>query len=366
MKTYIFVFLALLMLGLNASGYYYDYSTSAYYSVFFDERGLANVVLRLDYAHAGNDISDSIFLDIPGKNVSVLKAFIREKCDANDSSCYYYYNFKPVDVTKVSEGKYKIDLDRTLGKGESADLLIYYRGFGYVKGGLLGSDFDFETIEFDFDVDSTRVSINVDDDLYLKQGESKGDYTRTMYQTEGSAGIQQALSSSYSYVGYVPGFVKQKSTLLAGETFHVCGTYGKNNIVLHLPEIVGLLFALVLGGWFLRKHLKTGKKIEKRENLAESAVFSFTAAVAFGLILSLIVLLSLMLDISHSNAQPAMLSVIIMWLASAGVIYAYKKKQGTGLLCALMYVGFSVIITPFMLLLAVYTYVAIKPPYYYY
>jgi len=349
----------------------------------FDERGLAGAVLRLDYVNGLGVPADHVSLNIPGRDVTVVNAFVKRECSANrtsdrsynyyDSECPYGYEFVPAQVRKNGEGSYDVMLNGTLAPGESTGVLVYYRAFGYASDDLRGKKFDFETIRNDFDVESTRVAIDVDEDLRLKEGGSGGNYNqmRSAIIAGGSAsssgaGLQAALSSSYNYVGYASGYVREKSTLLAGETYTVSGTYSREWLRLYLPEIIAFLALLGAVAWFVKrradgivavKDAEKGGAVVKGEakgkngNLADSAALSFMAAVGFALFASLATVCKL---VSGVSIEPGLLAgaALLSWGATASWVYIQGSARGAGLISAAMFIGFSVIITPFMMLMA--------------
>ncbi|MEW6035442.1 MAG: hypothetical protein AB1529_02415 [Candidatus Micrarchaeota archaeon] len=368
------------------------YSTNAYYAVMFDDRGLASTALRLDYVNNGQGAIDHISLDIPGNDVRIVSAYVKEECLPENSSprdygYYYYddcpypgYSFVPAKLTALGGGSYSIALNKTVQKGGGTSILVFYRAFGYVDDTLTGKRFDFETPGYDFDVESTRVAIDVDEDLHLKEGGSEGNYNQMRSAVlaggaaPGSSNLQSALSSSYSYVSYAHGYVRQKSALLAGESFTMSGNYGKEWLQLYLPEMAAMLLVLAGVGWFVRKKANEAERQvqkgngERKGDLADVAVFSFISAVGFALLISLAVLVILWSRTKAEDPGVLALAGFLAWLSVTAYLYIQKSKEGNGLAAAMMFVGFSVIITPFMLLMAlwIWSLVAYHPPYYYY
>jgi hypothetical protein len=389
----------------------YGYSTSAYYAAIFDERGLASVVLRLDYTNSQSSNVGHLDLNIPGTEVKVGNVFVETTCtrgnktassNSYSTTAYSYSNyydpvcpsgtkFVTATVEKLNSGNYRIHLNKTLAQGETARVLVFYRAFGYVEDTLLGKKFDFETIKYDFDVDNTRVSIDVDENLHLKEGDSAGQYRSSkniilngVASSVSDASVQSALSSSYRYVSYASGYVRQKSVLLSGETFRVSGTYSETELQLYLLEIVGVLTILGSVVWFISKKLKeesktknssppaskaegkdyaTSKNIEKKASLAETAVFSFMIAAGFALAVSFIVFI-LILGASRIQGAPLAIIGLIAWIGTAAWVYVQKTREGYGVASALMFVGFSVIVTPFMVLMATFLASSMKQPSY--
>ncbi len=405
MKTNILL-LGLLVLGFLSFAYGESaYSTNAYYAVMFDERGLASSALRLDYVNNNDAATDRIDLWIPGEDARIISAYVREDCQPKNGSygyygdeCYYGYRFVPAKVSAQGGGSYSIALDSSLKRGGRTSVLIFYRAFGYASDGLLGTGFAFETPSFGFDVESSRVAIDVDEDLILKEGGSSGSYNQ-MRSTVlagssygGSSNLQSALSSSYSYISYARGYVLEKSTLLSGETFVVRGTYGREWAALYLPEIAAVLLILAGCGIFVHRKAEEAKgkrnddaaraqpeapkragaeqgrmkmPAAARPGLAETAVFSFMCAVAFALAVSLVAM-GIVWGKAKLDPGPLALLGLASWAGGAALIYIRRSVEGDGLAAATLFAGFSVIVTPFMLLMGLWiASMLLYKPYYY-
>jgi hypothetical protein len=409
MKANILMF-GLLVLGFLTFAYGDSaYSTNAYYAVMLDDRGLASTALRLDYVNNGQGAVDRITLRIPGSDVKVVSVYVKEECEPkerpdgysygyyNDDECSYpYYHFVPASVTALGGGSYSIALNKSVQKGGGTSVLVFYRAFGYVGDSLTGKRFDFETPIFDFDVESTRVAIDVDEELHMKEGGSEGNYNQMRSAVlaggtaSGSSNLQSALSNSYSYVSYAYGYVRQKSTLLAGESFTMSGNYSKEWLQLYLPELLATLIVLTGAGWFVQKKAidagrkkaaaaaaPEGKAMRNDERnvaakaasgsggLADAAVFSFICAVGFALVISLAVSAVIWSKAKIDSPAPLVLAGLLAWVAGAAYIYIRKSAEGQGLVSAMMFVGFGVIITPFMMGLAIWiTALLMYHPYY--
>ncbi|MBI5227282.1 hypothetical protein HY988_01725 [Candidatus Micrarchaeota archaeon] len=388
-QIFVVAFLALIMVGFVHGYFDSGYTSSAYYSAMFDERGLASVGFRLDYTHASAQPTDHINLNIQGTEVKVVSAFVRGKCDSvkpvpvydypdeyYQKGCQYDgYRFAPAKIIKIGEGSYRVMLNQTLAYGESTNLVVFYRAFGYVNNGIFGKEFAFQSIRNDFDVENTRVSIEVEDGLILKEGGGKGNYNKGVMSellapnaasaiSADSVKVQGQLSSAYSSISYASGYVKEKSVLLAGETFSVKGTFADSLIVLYAPEGIIVLLVAAGGLWYLNRENKKQKLQEAKEkqgkvekamvtpgSLTDLIVFSFMGAVLFALASAIIYvgISSLMLrqDIAIKTG-----TMLLAWVFSMGIIYTRKRSEGNGVKAVLLFVGFSILITPFALLVA--------------
>jgi hypothetical protein len=382
MKTITLAFVGVLLISLAGAYFGSDYGTSAYYSVVFDDRGLANVVLRLDYTNNGNLAADTIDLNIPGTDVKLAGAYMKKDCQYNGSNGYYdncYYNpeFEPVSYEKIGANTYRLKLSEPLEKGHSTSMLVLYRAFGYAQGGVLGTGFKYETPKYGFDVDQTTVSIDVDQNLYLKEGGSNGNYRNALSNfntvSAGSGNMQAAMSSMYSSGYYSYGYTTTKSTLLAGESVTVSGSYGKSKLLLYLPEAAVVLALLGAAGYFVKRKSEAQQKQKqepaKQAGLGDAAIFSFMCAVAFSAVVSVAVLLGAALGVSvpAEGMQGVVLLVTIAWLAGAGMVHIYQAPRGRSLESALMFIGFSVVVAPFMLLVVwlIYSTMTWRPYYLY-
>jgi len=375
-------FVGILLVSLAGAYYGSDYGTSAYYSVVFDDRGLANAVLRLDYTNNGNLAADTIDLDVPGTDVKLVGAYERKECQYNDSSSYYsncYYNpeFEPVLYEKIGANTYRLKLGKALEKGHSTSLLVLYRAFGYAQDGVLGTGFKYETPKYGFDVDQTTVSIDVDENLYLKEGGSSGNYRRALSDfsavSSGSGNMQAAMSNMYSYGYYSYGYTTGKSTLLAGESVTVSGSYGKSKMLLYAPEMAGVLALLGLGAFLARRRASADRKAaESRKEparqapLSECAVKSFVYAVSFAALVSLVVIFGALLGMKLPDTQVVGFVFLVAWLGSAYLVYERQQPAGRGAESAIMFIGFSVIVMPLMVIIVWLLYSMISPPTPYY
>ncbi len=371
-------------LGANlfATTPFYDYydsttkSTQAYYSVVLDERGLATVVLSLDYANDGSTSQDHIELSIPGENIKIINAFVRvnkERCrESYPSSCYTTSEFVSAEFENTQGNTYSIKLPQPVSKGQTASVLVFYRSFGYVKDGVLAKSFDFVTPTYSFDVYNSRVAVNVDQDLHLKDGGSSANYLKTqnelMATSSSGTQISSSLASSYySYSRYSGGVVKQKSILLAGESFKVSGTYSKEGFGLYLPELL-TVFAIV--GTCLFFVFKSDKnKADQtliKENSSDALLFSFACATAFSIATAAIVSLSIAFKLTGIDGKLAFVSFLVAWFVASTLVFLHKRNTDKALLCTLIFVGFCLILVPVACLLGAGIANLLNPPYLYY
>ncbi len=360
--------------------------TSTYYSTLFDERGLASTTLRLDYANNGNGPVDSVLLDIPGTEVQVVNAYVRGKCpvvgDYYSNSCYN--DFALVRVTKEGPNIFRIQFGRSLARAEETNIIVYYRAFGYTKSELTGRSFSFETPKYNFDIDNTRVAVNVDEDLTLKEGESRAEYitgTPSLNSAMSGGLTSASASSSYNSVSYTKGYVRTKGTLLSGETFKVNGIYGKNKILLYLPETAGIIGLILLLVYAIKRmnvlpkpqkndtvSVESGSTPEKKAVLekavgvasvpvteakpatkVDALIYALTSATIFAILVSVLLISVVLLKVNLN--QGYYWTFLILWFISAVFAY-YRAPAGQNWLGAILFVGFCVLIVPLMLAMA--------------
>ncbi len=253
---------------------------SQYYSVIFDEEGEAVVALKVNVNNPNNVTLDKLKIEIPGQTVRILNVvqeyhLLKEECGqwkevCTDENCstytkkcsyynhyvdYYDTNFYPVDYTteKLSGSSiFTFSLPKVITQQNTATLIIYYKATGYVKKSLGVHGFDFETIKYNYDSSKVRVSINVQNDLFMQGMTSSVDYKPADFGmiAESSFAKSESLDSkAYSEysrnIEYDYGFVKEASALDPWESFHVKGKYSASKLLLNKGRI-GLTIAIIL------------------------------------------------------------------------------------------------------------------------
>lgn len=274
-------------LDMSVSPYYYNNAAtqnSQYYSVTFDEEGEAVVALKLNIYNPNNESLEFVKLEIPGENIRILSALQEfwplverctqwnnfclddnctktyQKCTGNSKYRDYYpaYHTSEYSSEKLSSSEsFKFSVPKNIFQGETATLIIYYKATGYVKKSMGVHGFDFESIKYNYDSSRVRVSINVQNGLFLQGLSSKVDYKPADYGMLADAGSAKALASidskqlsEYSRsIEYGYGFVKEASALDPWESFHVKGRYSASRLLLNKGKIslsIGIIL-LVIG-----------------------------------------------------------------------------------------------------------------------
>src|SRR3989344_3558895 len=147
---------------------------SHYYSVVFDQEGEASVIGLLNFKNIKQDALDGIRLEIPGNNIRIIN--IVQKYFSEDGYKQQYASISYLQQTLSDSIILDLKLNYPIQSQDSASVVIYYKSQDYVneEGSLFR--YNFETIKSDFDIDSVQVGINVNEDLYLKEGKTNVDY----------------------------------------------------------------------------------------------------------------------------------------------------------------------------------------------
>jgi hypothetical protein len=329
MKKILFILMFIVMIfsavGLSSmpyGGVPLTTSANQYYSVVFDGEGEAIVTLRMDINNLDSKPISEFNMQLPGRItlLGVLQettqseyqtceewgtgcieygqgetcvqydyngncAQYMEPCLRSGEICQRYitqYNYYPVyqrlDVEPVIMAQsvnLPIELVTDVPENGQTQLILVYKAEDFAKSSLGAYDFEFISANIPFMTEQIRVSIDVQEGLHLKGGQSDVKYLPNMDVFAGAAKMSVESSSQirqYSdQIMYSGGLVKTSSYLDALETFSVKGTYSESWLRLYLGRVVligaaiaGILLFLWLG---LRKLLKVAQ-----ESLPEKAV----------------------------------------------------------------------------------------------
>ncbi len=262
------------------------------YSVIFDGEGEATVAAKLVINNIQETSLKELKLEIPGNDIRIIAIvqeyyYLKKTCSRYgeicvDESCRYDYNkcieyteypygnplYYLIDYTKEELSKstiYTLELPQKVKSQQSANVILYYKTEGYTTKNLGKFNFDFETIKNEYDTNSVRVSISVNEDLYLKGVKSQIDYRSNFLAAEGSfnklSGTEESadLQRFSSQIGYYGGITKTAQGLDPWESFHVKGTYAKSKFALYAVNtfliILGIIFVLWLFYFFVVRRL---------------------------------------------------------------------------------------------------------------
>ncbi|OGY47162.1 MAG: hypothetical protein A3J62_03240 [Candidatus Buchananbacteria bacterium RIFCSPHIGHO2_02_FULL_38_8] len=272
----------------------------------------------------------------------------KEQCD---NYCYYGGNcgnfervFEKLNF-EIKDSQYKIKLFEAVQPYQTGVVLVSYRGFGYVQDGLFGrKKFDFQTLRTDDKVNSIKVSVTVDTDLYFEGKKSTIDYSTQGVDVgleygayTGLGARSSALSMFSSEVGGYGQINKTANQLLPGETFHVKGIYsstwfGLNYIKLSI--FVGILLIIIVSAIIISRIIYKRRKdkpvVTKLQNLGSvkekpklpvwlAIVYGICGAIGIPAVITLIFwffnfVMETFVYNNYSSYNP--LALVLVWIIS--------------------------------------------------
>ena len=266
------IFVLLLLPIVSATSLYPEsygyYGQNQYYYTVFDGEGEAAVLARIELQNT-NNLTDFSF-QIPGQDIDIINIvqeyyeYTQECSNWEEVSCsssngietcnkectdYIRYPIYPPSYAQVtytvgeSDDMTNIQFDIPKQDQDSIYLLIYYKTTSYVteSGGVY--EYNFQTIQDEYDTNYVRVSLDVAEDLYLEGVSSAIDYQKEVFATSESADFSR-VASSISYID--TGYTETASSLDPNESFTVEGKYAKSWWNIHWWEVVlGVLIGLI-------------------------------------------------------------------------------------------------------------------------
>ena len=160
---------------------------------------------------------------------------------------YYYGSGQSAEYTKIKYTKtgntYNLTLPNSVEPSKSTALIISYASKGYVDNTFGLYKFNFETIRVNSRIQSTKVAVDVDSDLFIKGKQSSVNYNEGANMPMAKLGDSSAVSSReldrlVSNIGSYGAIVKEGKSLSPNESFNVRGEYAKNWLRLYLNEII--------------------------------------------------------------------------------------------------------------------------------
>ncbi|MBS3174782.1 hypothetical protein J4440_02785 [Candidatus Woesearchaeota archaeon] len=239
-----------------------------YYTVTFDGEGEASVIGKLNFYNFGKNQINNIRLEIPGNNIRIINIVQEyygynaicahqgyEECFEYSRQRDYTPKYSIINYKKeITSNAVLLDLQlyTKINSQESASIIIYYKSEDYAEKSGNIFNYDFETIKTKFDVNFVQVGINVNNELYLKEGKSKtvyqdNSFTETLAKGALSASDYSTVYRSSGSIGY-GSYVKSTSTLDPYESFKVKGKYSESWLSLNLSKvfIISLITLVVL------------------------------------------------------------------------------------------------------------------------
>jgi hypothetical protein len=187
---------------------------------------------------------------------------------------YYYYGsgqsaeYKKIPYTQTGSS-YKLNLPNPVEASKSTAIIVSYATKGYVDQSFGIYKFNFETIKVNSRIQSTKVAIDVDSDVFLKGKQSSVNYNTTGSAAsvpklgDASAISSRELDSVVSNIGSYGAIIKEGKSLAPNESFNVKGEYAKNRFLLYINEIIitlVILVAIVVSIYFLSKYINSKHK----------------------------------------------------------------------------------------------------------
>jgi hypothetical protein len=185
---------------------------------------------------------------------------------------YYYGSGQSAEYTKIqytqTGNTYKLNLPNSVEPSKSTAIIVSYASKGYVNQSFGIYKFNFETIKVNSRIQSTKVAIDVDSDVFLKGKQSSVNYSEgpsvsNVKLGDASAISSRELDSVVSNIGSYGVIIKEGKSLAPNESFNVKGEYAKNRFLLYINEIIitlVILVAIVVSIYFLSKYINSKHK----------------------------------------------------------------------------------------------------------
>lgn len=287
-----------------------DKGTNQYYSVLFDGEGEAAVAAKLTFQNLGTEAFKELKIEIPGEvrlintvqeiqKVEKVCNYTRKVCDETNtnfdkicpenSDCILlpsnnckevcdswtdqytsnYLTLEKSEVLRQGAKEITIKLIDLIKPQETGTIILYYKVKGYTSNVLGVYDFDFQTIKTNHDTNQVRVSINVDNDLILKEGNSKVNYQPDFggFETSLAAESSEKMSVYSRNIEIQDGFVKTAKELDPLENLHVKGTYSGSWLLLNFWKVTITSILVLLSLVFVAKQVKKLRSKKIKQNV---------------------------------------------------------------------------------------------------
>lgn len=199
---------------------------------------------------------------------------------------YYYGSGQSAEYTKIKYTKtgntYNLTLPNLVEPSKSTAIIISYATKGYVDNSFGLYKFNFETIKVNSRIQSTKVAIDVDSDLFIKGKQSSINYNESAGNMpmaklgDSSAISSRELDRVVSNIGSYGAIIKEGKSLAPNESFNVKGEYSKNRLLLYINEIIitlVILVAIVVSIYFLSKYINSKhKKASDNTGVSQSKI----------------------------------------------------------------------------------------------
>jgi hypothetical protein len=203
---------------------------------------------------------------------------------------YYYGSGQSAEYTKIKYTKtgntYNLTLPNSVDPSKSTAIIISYATKGYVDNTFGLYKFNFETIRVNSRIQSTKVAVDVDSDLFIKGKQSSVNYNESAGNMpmaklgDSSAISSRELDQVVSNIGSYGAIIKEGKSLAPNESFNVRGEYAKNWLSLYLNEIiltilvitVIIVFIYLISKYINSKSKKSSDDSRKTQNKEQNIV----------------------------------------------------------------------------------------------
>lgn len=261
--------------------------TEQFYSVIFNRQGDADVLARSTFFNPTKDDMSKLEIVVPGAQVRVLN-LVQQKPETTKNCTSYDFKvltpqnqtppcliwqdyptgrslYSALDFTQTDNNdslKLNFDLKESIKPQQATTVLLHYKASGLALKNWHSFSYNFQTVKSNFDIDSVRVSIDVNDDLFIKKDATGS--TNSVAQpeivpmaTSASFSASPNLDTVSSSVSTATGVVKSTTSLNPNENFSVKGKYYENSFYANLTSsiVLGLTFLIIiiLLGFIIKK-----------------------------------------------------------------------------------------------------------------
>ena len=301
---------------------------------------------------------------------------------------YYYGSGQSAEYTKIKYTKtgntYNFTLPNSIDPSKSTALIISYASKGYVDNRFGLYKFNFETIRVNSRIQSTKVAVDVDSDLFIKGKQSSVNYNEGANMPMAKLGDSSAVSSReldrlVSNIGSYGAIIKEGKSLAPNESFNVRGEYAKNWLRLYLNEIIITILVItviIVLIYLISKYINSKpKKNSDKTDIAQDKVqnivsknsihlFNLTnVLVSLGSTLTTIIFTYLLLLVAINEAfigdnlitiavaLVAIMASYALILLAPAIMIGLRKGWGNLLsIIILQFIWFVIILTLYLLL----------------
>jgi hypothetical protein len=304
---------------------------------------------------------------------------------------YYYGSGQSAEYTKIKYTKsgntYNLILPNSVEPSKSTAIIVSYATKGYVDNSFGLYKFNFETIRVNSRIQSTKVAVDVDSDLFIKGKQSSVNYNesaRTMPMAklgDSSAVSSRELDRVVSNIGSYGAIIKEGKSLAPNESFNVRGEYAKNWLRLYLNEIIITILVIatiIVLIYLISKYInskpknnsaKTDIAQDKTQNIVSKNsihLFNLTnVLISLGVVIVVIIVSLILRVLNYNNVwqsiyyDPTFSSLIslittllyALILLAPAIMVGLKKGWGNLLsIIILQFIWFVIILALYLLL----------------